>query len=624
MEQQASIAQLGRWLGQLRRRVTRSRADTLGFSAAGLLILAGLLRLIGVGLGPLWLGAAVGLVALGALGVLVRRLGFDWLTTAIVLSAAALYGLYLGYTSFGERNYDGGAQLEYLRYIIEHRALPPAAHCHVCHHPPLYYLLAAAVFEVARLAGLPNPPQAVQVLSLLAYLGLVVSGVALLKRFVAERSAVWVGAGLMAFWPYGVQHSARLHNDTLVAALIVAGLYALVRWQQDGRRAALTAAGVLTALALLTKTSGVILLITLLVVLGIGLWRSTERWALARQALPALVSVAVAVVYLGVVQGSAGDAGCDRLLGTACHIRSVHFVGNEPYNYLYFDLRSFLSEPYVLAEYDGSGRQLFWNHLLKSSLFGTANWVPDTELSYGVNRAIAGVLNVLLLGMTAFGLWGLVAIRRRHLERHVVLLVSVALSVALLMAFRIIVPAPHHTDFRHVFAALVPLATGYALTLSWLGRHRRALATVGYVLPVAFCLLSAVYYLPKYQWLMAHTKQHRLEQLESWSEPVEEGEPWDRPGRLCFDRNTAVEIRYRRRHRVSEVDISLDNNDSYELMVVGVKEVRRLRLGPSETVRKGLARYQVAVDPPVRSSDKVFLRPLEGDRVLCMGHLLLD
>ena len=82
------------------------------------------------------------------------------MTTAIVVGAAALYGAYLSYTSFGQRNYDGGAQIQYLRYLIEHRALPPAAHCHVCHHPPLYYLLAAPVLEVARLAGLPKPPQA--------------------------------------------------------------------------------------------------------------------------------------------------------------------------------------------------------------------------------------------------------------------------------------------------------------------------------------------------------------------------------------------------------------------------------------------------------------------------------
>jgi hypothetical protein len=46
-----------------------------------------------------------------------RRLEFDWVTVAIVLTGTALCFDYLTYTSIAERNYDGSSHVEYIRFI---------------------------------------------------------------------------------------------------------------------------------------------------------------------------------------------------------------------------------------------------------------------------------------------------------------------------------------------------------------------------------------------------------------------------------------------------------------------------------------------------------------------------
>ena len=53
-------------------------------------------------------------------------------STIIVFAAGLIvYGMYWSYTKSSERNFDGGAQLEYIKYIVEHMQAPPASHCFV-------------------------------------------------------------------------------------------------------------------------------------------------------------------------------------------------------------------------------------------------------------------------------------------------------------------------------------------------------------------------------------------------------------------------------------------------------------------------------------------------------------
>lgn len=557
-----------------------------------------------------------------------RRPHLAGATILVLFAALALYLAYLTYTSYGERNYDADAHVTYVRYLVEHHRLPPAAHCFVCHHPPLYYLLAAVVYAGCQAAGMQSPVDGLQWLSLALTAGFVAWSVLLVSRFTHRAATVALATALVVFWPYAVINSVRVHNDTLAAPLFVGALYFLVCWQQAGRERDLWLGALCTALAIWTRANGYVLALLLVGAVGWPLVRprSAGRPRRAWRPLLPVVMVAVAAGLLPLARPPLPNASwCDRVLGMACRIDARYFVGNRPANYLLVDAPAYWREPYLIAEWDDAGRQYFWNHLLKSSLFGTHNNVPDRETTYAHNRELAQGLNVLLLGLSAYLALGFVVARRELWARSRLLVAACGLSLAGLLAFRIAIPAPHHTDFRHIFPVLVPLSLWYALAVEAHARQGRAwLAATGWALAIPFVVLSALYFLPKREWLVHHTTVRRVVALSDYAEVARPGAPWSRRENLQLEPNSEVRLLVRAGSTASRLDASFDNNDRYEVTLVGGHERRRLVLGPSPNVRRGLARYREVVAPPVEDVREVIVRPLTGDLSLAMGHLVLE
>lgn len=567
---------------------------------------------------PVYVALFLPLIALS-----LRRLRLDGWTIAIVLSGLGLYVAYLGYTDFGERNYDGPEQLAYIEYIVKKRALPPAAHCLICHHPPAYYAIGAVVYSFFKATRLASPVLGLQLFSLAISLVFLVTGILTIRRLTEDRRAVHVGAALLAFWPYSVHNCVRLHNDTLVCAWMALALYFIVAWQQDSRPRDLYLAGLFSALGVMTKSSSYILVAVLLLLIGARLLASEGRLRLLKRAgVVALMLAAALSVNALARRGEPPVQGglCERVLGSACKVSRASFMDNEPYNYVYLDVQGFLKEPYILTDRDDTGRQLFWNHLLKSSLFGTHNKVADPETAYGFNRRIAGVMSALLLGMTAYVVLAGLSLTRQSARKHAVPLITLAASLGFMMAFRMAVPAPHHTDFRHIFHALIPMALFYAAAVGHFRRRDLGLEYVGYALVIPFVLLSIVYFAPKYNLVMRLTAEVVSRPLSAYATVVPEGTPWDRDGNLRIEGNQIIEFAARGR-TVSEIDVSVDGNDRYELAIISAEETRTLTLGPSGKP-PGLARYVEPVDPPVHGAKTLRLRPIDGDRAYSMGHLL--
>lgn len=579
------------------------------------------MSVLGVILGIL--AVLAGLAAAVGIGAGLRRLRFDWPTVAIVLAGMGFYLVYLGYTDIGERNYDGPTQLEYIQHIAERRELPPASKCLICHHPPLYYLLGAGVYAACKASRIVPPVLGLQLFSLLITLAFVVYGALAARRLLGEPRAVRLVTAILLFWPYAVHNSVRVHNDTLVGALVVAALYHAIAWHRDERPRDLYAAAAFCALGLLTKSSAYGMVAALLALLAARLLRPGGRLLLLRRAGVAVLVIAAAIGLNSLRKpgGTEGDSGlCHRVLGSACDVHPSGLMENQPYNYLYLDIEIFLREPYVLTDRDDTGRQLFWNHLLKSSLFGSHNKHADLETAYELNRHIASVMSALLLALIAVMLVAGASASRAGLRRFAPPIVALASIVAFLAAFRILLPAPHHTDFRHAFPALAPAAILYAAALEHLRRKDRALAPLGAALCVAFLALSALYWAPKYDLAVRLLRRAVPVELASLSRLVPEGSPWDRDGNLLFEGNHVLTIKVPRRD-VQEIDVTLDSNDVYELILDAADGPRTLRVGPSRRV--GMARYIETLDPPARAVKEIRLSAVRGDRAYSIGHLTL-
>jgi hypothetical protein len=594
-------------------------------AAGGALTLAFTAIAVAARLRPVVTAPVYVVLALALWTLALVRARFDRGVIVILVAALGLYLAYLGYTDFGERNYDGGAQLQYIEYLVKHRARPPAAHCLICHHPPLYYALGAGVFAFFKATRLAAPTVGLQLFGLLLFLVFLAYGVRTVERFTTTKRDLRLAAALIAFWPYSVHNCCRLHNDSLASTLMAVALYFLVVWSQGDRPRHLYLGALFTALALLTKSSAYVLVVVLLALLVVRFFPSRDKLRFLRRAgaVGLLLVGALALNARGKETPTSASAPlCHKILGNACDINRGQLVGNDPVNYLYLDLRSFLQEPYALAEREGSGRQYFWNHLLKSSLFGTHNTVPDRKTAYRLNRGIAAAMNVALLGMTAFLGLGALRVRRQALRKWGVLLLYLGCSGAFMVGFRILIPAPHHSDFRHIFPAVIPMAAVYAATVAHFRARELALEYAGLLLAVPFLVLSIVYFLPKRDFSIRLTRHAVARELAPYSRAVPEGTPWDKETNLVIEDDEIVEFALPARPAVSEIDVSLDNNDRYEIELVG-ETSRRLVVGPGKKAVVGLARYVERVEPPVAKVGMIRLRPLSGDSSYAMGHLIV-
>ena len=75
---------------------------------------------------------------------------------------------------------------------------------------------------------------------------------------------------------------------------------------------------------------------------------------------------------------------------------------------------------------------------------------------------------------------------------------------------------------------------------------------------------------------------------------------------------------------VNKIDVSVDNNDRYELTIFGQHETRKIVVGPAaKEGHEGLARYTPELSPPVKRVRAVRLWPLGGDRRYSLGHLIV-
>lgn len=233
---------------------------------------------------------------------------------------------------------------------------------------------------------------------------------------------------------------------------------------------------------------------------------------------------------------------------------------------------------------------------------------------------MAAGMNWLLLGMTGYLGAGLVAMRKGERRRFALIGLFVVLSVAFLAAFKMMIPAPHHNDFRHVFPVLVPMAIVYAGSVAAFRRRTRLVAVLGQAMAVSFVALSIFYFVPKYDWAMRVTARTIPHDLAEFSAIVGEGTPWDKESNLFIDGNHTIELRPKIPLTVRQIDLTVDNNDVYEITIVGTTETRVLRVGPKPM--KGLARFFVQVSPPVENVSVFRLRPVEGDHAYSMGHFI--
>ncbi len=570
-----------------------------------------------------WLWATSGSFAVLLLTTL-RRLKFDVWLMAIVVCATLLYLNYATYTDISERNYDGLSFFYYPNFLVEHGRLPPATSCQACVHPPLYAVLGAISIDVAKWTGLSSPQCALQGLSLLLSLTFVILGVQTIKCFSVNSVAQRFGALLLAFWPSCITQSIRAHDDVLLSCLCAGVLFCLVRWQKSDQFSHFAWAIALTSLAVFTKANAYAWVVLLLIVVMARAARDKLAWHRVGQASLAWLVLVVSVVSAAEMRAAkAGTQACHRIIGSICNISNEHFVGNAWVNYLGFDIRYFLTQPFLISDPYDPTRDYFVNMLLKSSLFSAMPLGP--EFDDRLSAALAIVFSYLALGLLLYLLLGLPVAVVRGIGRHWILLLASLLMLGQLVALRIKVPLSLHADFRYVFPLLVPVAVCYSKLLEFWQSRLRVLFLGGCLLATAVAVSSIIFFRPN----GAREKGHAEPTFENISGTLADfsgvrppGTPVRDVGVLRFGPRQQLEFPLAQGTKLSGLDVSLDASNEYEILIRGRGMARRVYVGPSAGVT-GLMRYRPNIGDPLADMHTVLIHPQYGNGYYALGHLRL-
>jgi len=372
-----------------------------------------------------------------------RRKWHSFLLFCIVFGVFLRFAMFsaLPYTQFAN---DVEGHLAYIQYIADNLAIPAADECWTCYHPPVYYTVAAPSLVVSGLLGFASSA-GVQLFSLALSILVLICGLALLKKLV-DGKCLTIAAALWTVWPTLLLVAPRIGNDQMFIALHVLCLLSGFNYIRYRKGSSLVFAVVCAALAIWTKSTGFISLALVILMAVVGYYKNRLPEKFAPSKTEIISWVLLLLVFVGLAfEKTIGEG---NLVSNANSLHSGLRVGNEAGNFLYFDLKPFLMEPYTSAWADGLGREYFFNYAFKSSLFGEFKLV---ETAFG--KTLVSLISASFLGLIVFAIRGW---WKTKLDvYHWILFIQGILFFAALGFLRYQYPYACSNDFRYIMPALL-------------------------------------------------------------------------------------------------------------------------------------------------------------------------
>jgi len=380
------------------------------------------------------------LVLLGVLFVMILY-RFHWNTGLALLFALGflLRLLYIQDTFYDSRGHDVGGHLSYVRIIAEANHIPSATECWTCYHPPVYYVTVTPTWKLANVLDL-SPQRFLQwdsfVFSILT-LGL---GLLCLQMFLSG-GALGIASLLWVIWPSVILGSPRIGNDVFFYLAHILCLWSCLRYLVSHKGSYLLVGVLACWLSVWTKTTGVVTIGIWGLTVLLGYFPRNRIRPTKSEAISAILFVALVGTLVVVHRGGA-------LVGNAGGLSDSVAVGNSPSNYLFFDFRTFLTEPYTSPFNDAQGRQYFWNYLAKTSLFGEFELLKTTAGMW-----LSSIISLCFLGLSFFafvGFW-----KMKMSKMHLLILGQGFLFLGAMLVFRMQYPFSCSNDFRYIVPILL-------------------------------------------------------------------------------------------------------------------------------------------------------------------------
>jgi hypothetical protein len=295
---------------------------------------------------------------------------------------------------------------------------------------------------------------------------------------------------MFIFWPSSVVHSVRIGNDPLLYFLYAASLYYIIQWSRSDSKKELLIASLLTAATILTKANGEIL-IAVLGVIGLYKMIKTKEWKkyLQLAIAPGLILLVALAITVGPglilkLQGKRDQLYIDDINNVSSALR----VGNSAVNFVWFDAKIFVTEPYTSPWEDQKGRQYFMNYLGKTGLFG--------EFNYGgsISHNAATINSLLAILMTWYIIFGVYQMNKKDFKKQSTLLLSGFFLLAGITYMRMTFPV--NVDFRYILPILITYCALYAQSILAFGRIGAfRMAYTGIVISLIFTIVNITFIL---------------------------------------------------------------------------------------------------------------------------------
>lgn len=424
---------------------------------------------------------AIGFVLFCFALFLSHSLKISHLQKILIIIGLIMSLIYLSKTDSRTRTFDvyeGGGHKDYIEYLIDKRRLPNPGEGWEYHQPPLYYLIAATSKLIGQIPKLANDLWA-QLVALYFWTIFLVSGLACLNIAFKKRLIPLVISSIaLCLWPSGIIHSIRIGNDLALYAFYTLSLFYTLRWWKTRASIHLFWAGIWMGASLLTKSNGLVMVATIASLFFIHTLHilknrenfHTKKIKLIRDfSLLTLVFTTAFLLNFGdniyyYLKGSSQDW---LLSNVSQSINSGLKVRNNPENYLIFDSATYLLNPFISTWEDISGRQYFWNFLLRSSLSSEFSFQGNVMRYWGISNGI-----FLLISLGSIAILFLQKQPQQSLKnlslsiyKQLPWVLTLVLPFFLLVAYRIKVPLSCNTDFRYIYPALINIL--FFAVLAW-------------------------------------------------------------------------------------------------------------------------------------------------------------
>ncbi len=297
------------------------------------------------------------------------RAGFDRVTLLLFGAVLALIQFHICATGWEDFTVDSISHMTYVEFLLDNHRLPTPEDGigAAARHPPLYYVLCAALLGSARALELPEPEQLARYLSFGIYALFLINGMHILRLLLQPGSGSYYFALLLFFfWPVGITMAGRLSCDVMLFAGQAGAFYGLIRWIKTREAGSLSIAFWWAGLAVLGKNSGVVMVWLATLALAFTLWQ--QRRNIGKLLRPGLI-ISGAFAWL-----------CNS--HTTRHGWIMTHITEESYAWEYVWSRISSFNPFLFL-YDtqlGLGQESFWNVWLHTLLLGNSslNWpCPD-------------------------------------------------------------------------------------------------------------------------------------------------------------------------------------------------------------------------------------------------------